>query len=308
MLFRSVLHKAKKDWVEIKELDFYEDSKKAFVIENKEVSLCIDPAKGGIIRELDTRRVSINIVNSIARHEEEYHKKILAKMGQSSDPNAIRTIHEDIKTIDPGLKSTFVYDNHIRGCLLDHFIHESVSIENFVDLKYEELGDFINVPYIANKEKQNVVLEKKGKVEGKAILVRKEISLASENTIQIAYTLKNLTKSSIESLFGVEFNLTMPYLNSDRYSYFSESRVGGIDDTGVISGQKLFSIKDSGKEISIDFIFSKKAHRIWYFPVKTISQSERAYELNFQASCLMPIWHIHLEAKEETRFTIKTSI
>jgi len=304
----EVLHKGKKDWIEIREADFYEDGKKAFVIENKEVSVCIDPASGGIIRELDAKKVSTNLVNSIARHEEEYHKKILAKMGKSNDAGEVRTIHEDTKTIDPGLKGRFVYDKHIRGCLVDHFIGESVKIDDFIDLEYEELGDFINASYDAKKEKSKVMLERKGKVQSKAVLVRKEINLASEKTIQVVYVLKNLSKASIEALFGVEFNLTMPYLNSNRYSYFSESMVGDINDTGFISGAKLFSIKDSGKEISIDFIFSKKVHSIWYFPVKTISQSERAYELNFQASCIIPRWHIRFTSGQEISFAITVSI
>ena len=304
----EILHKGKKNWIEIREPDFYEDSKKAFIIENKEISVCIDPASGGIIRELDAKKVSTNLVNSIARHEEEYHKKILAKIGKSTDAGEVRTIHEDTKTVDPGLKGRFVYDKHIRGLLVDHFIGESVKIYDFIDLKYEELGDFINASYDAKKEKSKVILERKGKVQGKAVLVRKEISLASEKTIQVVYTLKNLSKASIETIFGVEFNLTMPYLNSDRYSYFSESRAGSINDTGFISGAKQFSIKDSSKEISTDFIFSKKVHSIWYFPVKTISQSERAYELNFQASCIIPRWHIRLSSGQETLFTITVSI
>jgi len=295
--------------VRIKEVDFYKDKTKSFIMEAENFSVYIDPKRGGIIRELDYKPLSVNLVNTLARHEEEYHKKILAKMGQSSDPDIVHTIHEDVKAVDPGLKQgKFVYDNHIRGCLVDHFIDETANIENFVDLKYEELGNFINTSYCADKTRQHVTLEKKGKVQGKPISVKKEISLASENTIQIAYTLKNLSKSSIEALFGVEFNLTMPYLNSDRYSYFSESRIAGINDTGAISDKNLFSIKDSGNEISIDFIFSKKTYNIWYFPVKTVSQSERAYELNFQASCVMPIWHIHLEPAKETKFLIKFSL
>ncbi|MDP2912127.1 MAG: DUF1926 domain-containing protein [Candidatus Omnitrophota bacterium] len=300
----EALHKGKKDWIEIRETDFYENSKKAFIIENKEVSVCIDPGSGGIIREMDVRKAPINIVNSIARHEEEYHKKILAKMGQSSDPNAARTIHEDVKTIDPGLKGKFVYDKHIRGCLVDHFIDSSVSLQDFIDCKYEELGDFINAVYKGKKTKDKVILEREGSVGGRAISIAKEIKIRGRDGIEVLYTLKNLGKADIEAVFGVEFNLTMSSLNSDRYSYFSESRIAGINDTGAVSDSGLFSIKDSGGDMSVDFIFSKKAESIWYFPVKTISQSERAYELNFQASCIIPRWKINLPCAKQTSFSI----
>jgi len=304
----KALHKGKKDWVEIKELDFYEDGKKAFIIENEEISLCIDPAKGGIIRELDVRKVSTNIVNSIARHEEEYHKKILAKMGQSSDDKNARTIHEDIKTVDPGLKGKFVYDKHIRGWLVDHFIDKSCAIDDFIDSRSQELRDFINAVYKAKKEKDKVVLTREGKVNGKAVSIIKEIKLKGRKQIEIAYSLKNLTKGVINSIFGVEFNLTMPYLNSDRYNYFAGDKIlSNINEKGSVSETDSFSIKDSGKELDIGFTFSKKPQSIWYFPVKTVSQSERAYELNYQASCIIPRWQIKLESAKELKFNIELS-
>jgi alpha-amylase len=304
----KILHKAKKGWVEIKELDFYGDGKKAFLIENEEISLCIDPAKGGIIRELDSKKVSTNLVNSIARHEEEYHKKILAKMGKSYDKNVVRTIHEDTKAIDPALKDKFVYDNYIRGSLVDHFMDRLSTIDDFVDRKSKELGDFINADYKAKKKKNKVVLTRKGKLIGKTITMTKEIKLKGKNQIEITYSLKNLTKGMIDTTLGVEFNLTMPYLNSDRYKYsIGDKILSSLNEKGSISEHGSFSIKDSKKELDVDFIFSKKPESIWYFPVKTVSQSERAYELNYQSSCILPRWTLKIQSGKKTNFSITLS-
>ena len=305
----KILHKGKKDCSEIKELDFYEDGKKAFIVGNEEISLCIDPAKGGIIRELDARRVSTNLVNSIARHEEEYHKKILAKMGKSSDAGAVRTIHEDTKSMDPGLKSEFCYDDYIRGCLVDRFIDKATLPDNFMECKSKELGDFVNAGYKAKKEKDKIVLTREGKADGKAIAIIKEIKLKGKKQVEVSYSLKNLSKSAIDTVFGVEFNLTMPYLNSDRYNYCADDKIlAGLNEKGSAPGTESFSIKDSGKEIDIGFVFSKKPENVWYCPVKTVSQSERAYELNFQASCILPRWNIKLPAGKQTNLTIIWSI
>jgi 4-alpha-glucanotransferase len=301
----KILHKNKKGWTEIKEIDFYENAKKAFILENEEVSLCVDPETGAIIRELDVKKVSTNIVNSIGRHEEEYHKKILAKMGKSDDAGAVRTIHEDVKTMDPGLNSEFCYDNYIRGCLIDHFIDESSSIDSFMNCKSKELGDFINAGYKAKKEKDKVVFTRKGKVNGKDISITKEIKLKGKKEIEVSYSLKNLSKGAIHSVFGVEFNLTMPYLNSDKYNYFAcDKALNNLNEKGCVSNTDSFSIKDYNKELDINFIFSKKPESIWYFPVKTVSQSERAYELNFQASCVLPRWHINIPSAKELNFNI----
>ncbi|MCX5692253.1 MAG: DUF1926 domain-containing protein [Candidatus Omnitrophica bacterium] len=305
----KVLYKSKKDLFEIKEVDFYQDGKKTFIIENEEISLIVDPESGGIIRELDAKKASTNLVNSIARHEEEYHKKILAKMGKSADPGAVRTIHEDTKSIDPSLKSEFCYDNYIRGCLIDHFIDRLSTIENFIDCKSKELGDFVNAGYKAKKEKDKVVLNRVGKANNKAIAITKEIKLRGKKQIEISYSLKNLTKSAIDSIFGVEFNLTMPYLNSDRYNYFAGEKIlSSLNEKGSIPGANLFSIKDSGKELDVNLTFSKKPEDIWYFPVKTVSQSERAYELNYQSSCILPRWNIKISANKQITFIIVLSL
>ncbi|OIO32890.1 MAG: hypothetical protein AUJ70_04505 [Candidatus Omnitrophica bacterium CG1_02_40_15] len=301
----EMLHKDKKDWEDIKKVDLYKDKTKSFIIESNNFSIYIDPQRGGIIRELDYKPLSINLVNSLARHEEEYHKKILAKMGQSSDPNVVRTIHEDIKAVDPGLKDKFVYDKYIKGCLVDHFISENVTIDDFIDLKYEELGDFVNASYKAKIELDKITLTRKGKVGGKTIAIIKGIKLKGKSQIEIEYSLKNLSKGTIDAIFGVEFNLTMPYLNSDRYNYSTGDKIlSNLNEKGSVSETSSFSIKDSGKELDIDFTFSKKPENIWYFPVKTVSQSERAYELNYQSSCILPRWNAKIPSCKQVSFSI----
>nr|MBU1327821.1 DUF1926 domain-containing protein [Candidatus Omnitrophota bacterium] len=301
----KALHKNKKDWKDIKKVDFYKDKTKAFIMESNNFSIYIDPARGGMIRELDYKPLSINLVNSLARHEEDYHKKILAKMGQSEDSNAVHTIHEDVKAVDPGLKGKFVYDKYARGCLVDHFISENVTMDDFMDLKYEELGDFVNDNYKTKIESDKVVLTRAGKVDGKDIAIIKGIKLKGKSQIEIEYRLKNLTKNAIDAIFGVEFNLTMLYLNSDKYNYFADDKIlSNLNEKGSVSEAGSFSIKDSGKELDIDFTFSKKPRNIWYFPVKTVSQSERAYELNYQSSCILPRWNVRIPSCKQVSFSI----
>jgi hypothetical protein len=226
-------------------------------------------------------------------------------MGKSSDAGAVRTIHEDVKSIDPAMSSEFCYDNYIRGCFVDRFIDGSSVIDNFMNCKSEELGDFVNASYQAKKEKDKVILTRKGKISGKDIFITKEIKLKGKKDIEVSYSLKNLSKSAIDAVFGVEINLTMSYLNSNQYNYSADYNIlNSLNEKGVIPGSDLFSIKDSGKELDISFIFSKKPESIWYFPVKTVSQSERAYELNYQASCVLPRWHISLPIGKELSFNI----
>src|SRR3989338_3775171 len=174
-----------------------------------------------------------------------------------------------------------------------------------IDCKYEELGDFVNAGYKVKKEKDRVALTREGKVNGKAISITKEIRLKGKKQIEIAYSLKNLSKTAIDSIFGVEFNFTMPYLNSDRYSYSADDKIlSSLNEKGSVLGPGSFSIKDSGKELDVNLIFSKKPEDIWYFPVKTVSQSERAYELNYQSSCILPRWSVKIPSAKQVSFSI----
>jgi hypothetical protein len=188
---------------------------------------------------------------------------------------------------------------------VDHFISENVTIDDFIDLKYEELGDFVNAGYKAKQDKNEVVLTREGKADGKDIAIIKVIKLKGKSQIEIAYSIKNLSKIAIDAIFAVEFNLTMPCLNSDKYSYSTGDKIlNNLNEKGSVSETSSFSIKDSGKELDIDFTFSKKPENIWYFPVKTVSQSERAYELNYQSSCILPRWNVKIPSCKQVSFSI----
>jgi len=100
-----------------------------------------------------------------------------------------------------------------------------------------------------------------------------------------------------------EFNLTMPQLNSDKYQYhFNQRDKKGINTCGIGFPGSLFGISDSDGELGIDFSFSEKPTCAWYFPVETISQSEKAYELNYQASCVAFLWEVDLKKNFERSF------
>jgi hypothetical protein len=66
--------------------------------------------------------------------------------------------------------------------------------------------------------------------------------------------------------------------------------MGGLGIQGSAQDVDFFSIQDYNKECGIGFSFSDRPKELWYFPVQTVSQSERSYELNYQCSCVFPRW------------------
>lgn len=304
----NVLHKNKKEWLEIKSVDFYGNNTADFVIENKDLFVSIDTAMGGMIRELDYKKASVNLINTFARHPEPYHKKILEQMNAHHDSSNVHTIHEGSKAIKGNLEKEFVYDKHARGCLIEHFMSPLSSLDDFIHCKFNESGDFVNSGYKGRIEDEKVVLERDGIAGGQSISLKKTISLNKNKELGISYVLKNNGGMKVDIVFGVEFNLTMPNLNSSQYSYFSGKQLGDLNSTGIIECKDAISLQDSSKEFNLNLSFSDTPKDIWYFPVKTVSQSERAYELNYQASCILPRWHICLDNGKEMNIAIKLKI
>ena len=288
----------------VREIDFYNKNAKAVILENRNFFICIDALRGGSVRELDYKPKSVNLINTLARHKEPYHKKILDRINNSVTAEPLE-IHEAIKTIEPGLKDAIYYDRYTRSCLVDHFIEKDLAIEDFTNCNYIDLGGFADAPYSVRINGQNAILTHEAEVKGICIQNQKAISIASDKEIKISYALKNNSDSDFDSLFGMEFNISMPFADSDRYSYeSSKGNAGALSKTGITRGTDFFAIKDAGGHLGVELIFSSQPEKIWYFPVLTVSQSERAYSVNYQSLCIFPIWQVKLQSKEEMRMDV----
>ena len=263
----NIEHKSQEGWKAVKRVDLYKSGKDSVVCESKDFFMSIDPGCGGIIRELDYKPRSINLINTLARRMEPYHRKAIERLN-----NRITSplkIYEAMKSVDKRIKRGIFYDRHLRSCLVDHFIGRDLEKRDFADCNYTDSGDFADGAYTVNLKDGKVILERDGKVSGTPVFITKEIYIYSEKEIGILYIIKNKGTNRLDTYFGTEFNITMP---------------------DAESGEAL--------------MFSTEPEKIWNFPVETVSQSERSYDMNYQSTCIFPIWHIGLGAGEEKRIDI----
>lgn len=306
-LLDDILHKEKKDWLDIKNIDFYKNSKDATVIENKNFSIIIDRHEGAVIKELDYKPSGFNLINTLSRKKESYHQKILNSI-PTTNHSKVATIHDDFRRVDPLLKQELVYDKFTRYCLRDYFIKKDLMLEDFINSSYEQLGDFADGAYYAKVKDDNVIFEREGKVMQIKLKLSKQITIRAKNEIEIFYKIAKKSPEKInEVAFGIEFNFTLPYLNADRYNYTDgNGKIANLNDEGCIWDALSFGISDSERGAGAILQFSKSSSNLWYFPVKTVSQSERAYELNFQSSCLFPMWGLDFD--KDGVFELKISL
>jgi len=287
-------------------IDMDSDGYDEVVIKNKELTLITDPGEGGVIKELDCKRYSHNMINTLARRKEVYHSKIIEKIknNEKDDSKEIKTIHEGSQKIDDGITKNFIYDRNEKYCFIDHFMDKDISLDEVMGLAYIEKGDFVFNKYKNTVKKGKHCIEaemaKTGLVDGRKVLLTKKIVLNKDgNGFDVLYSILNNDNTLLDLVFSPELNLIMPDADSDKYAvlfdkgrekYLLKDNIEVNDSEGVL-------ISDSEGKFSFGITMSEEC-RCLMFPVKTVSQSEKAFELNYQGTSIFPLFNMRLNPGE----------
>ena len=306
-----------KNFCEYELMDMDKDGRDEVILSNKDLWLCFSPAAGGALKELDSKNVCHNLINSLTRRKESYHRKIMEKHEEQEveGDEGIKTIHDEIPLNDPEIKKSIQYDWYNRHSLIDHFISPDTDITSFASAAYGETGDFVNGNYDVDIDKTNkgstLTMKRSGTVSGKKIELVKRVMVPSKGSfLTVEYTITNMEEEAFSVVFGPEINVTMPDADSERYSIVineNEKKIALGRDKLDEEEVSEIRIKDSRGEHLFNITLSEPSS-IWYFPVKTVSQSEKAYELNYQSSVIFPHFKLDLEPREGKNLDIKIEV
>ncbi len=302
-LYDRLRHK-KDNWIEFERLDLNGDGKEELIIKNKNLILLF-MCQGGSLLEMDFKPKAFNILNTLTRRKEGYHRKILESAAEASG-DRIRTIHEIFDLKEKNLEQYLIFDRYRRASFIDHFLDEKTDLESFRRHDYKEIGDFIEGDYnfeINNlKNGKKVTFSRHGNIliDERKIPLRliKNILLQSNKSlIEAKYQVLNECPDIDEKkcLFGIEFNINLLSGDSDDRYYEidglcpDDRRLSGIGESESISKVCLID-KYYGLRILIN---SSKNFRLWRFPIETVSLSESGFERIFQGSCLLLSWPFH---------------
>jgi 4-alpha-glucanotransferase len=299
-------------FVEEKDLDG--DLLPEVAISNRECAVLADPGEGGIVYEFDYRPVSMNFMNTLARREEGYHRKIALAQAQAGDGGA-KTIHERLQVKEEGLSSFLHYDWYRKASLIDHFFSDGADIESFKNADYHEAGDFVGSRYdaktTASDEGARVVMTRAGMVAGLPVGIGKVLTVGRTGAgFEASYTLTNMGAEELNTTFGVEFNFSLLAGNShDRYfevpGHVLKAR--NFASAGELNNAAGVSMVDEWLGYNMGLTFSDKA-TLWRFPVETVSQSEAGFERVYQCSTVMPIWKVTLAPGGEWKVGIGLAV
>ncbi|HLG29216.1 MAG TPA: alpha-amylase/4-alpha-glucanotransferase domain-containing protein [Candidatus Brocadiales bacterium] len=309
---------SKKLYKEVADLDL--DTYAEVYIGNEHLKAYFKPDRGGHLYELDYKAKGINLLNTLARRKEAYHKKIISS-SSGAQSNEVKSIHDIAAPKQKGLEKMLHYDWYLRESLIDHFFRKDTRLEEFACSRYDELGDFVQSPYEVGLNDQPqadenimILLQRIGSISQNGnrlqIGVEKIVRLDKDSSaLTISYCVKNLSQQEIETCFGVEFNVSMSA--GDAFGRYY--KLEGKDNAGHLAvkadfpSQKRIDLIDEWLGVGVQLGWDISAD-VWVFPIQTVSQSETGFEGVYQSSVVLPRWYLRLKPDAQWVVAIKKSV
>ena len=280
--------------------DYNFDGLQEVKLSNDQLCAWLAPGLGGRMYELDVRGISHNLLATLMRRPESYHRKVLA--GPNAGGDDVASIHDRVVFKQADLDKRLHYDQYSRKSLMDHFYDNDATLDAVVKSEAMERGDFVELPFEAKlrrgSDRVQVQMRRDGNAWGIPITITKAVTLvAGSDRLSVAYLLENLPPGK-PLHFAIEWNFAgLPAGADDRY--FSDADGNHLGQLGTqldLDGAQRISLSDRWLGIDVSLNFDRPSG-IWTFPVETVSQSEAGFELVHQSVCVQPHWIVSGDAE-----------
>jgi alpha-amylase len=296
-LLNRAIHKPE-TWVELTANDYNLDGRQEVQLASDKLVVLAAPNQGGMVYELDVRSIAHNLLATMARRPEAYHRKVLAG---ADDRNDVAGVSDHVIFKQQGLDTHLQYDAYPRKSLQDHFYDPHTTLAAVAGGEAIERGDFLSRPYEArlrrNPNRMQLQLSTQGTAGDVPVRITKSLTLeAGSSTLEIAYLLEDLPPNH-PLHFAIEFNFAgLPAGADDRYFYGSERRRFGQLGTqlDLVDAREL-GLVDQWLGIDVNLTLSRPAG-LWAFPLESVSQSEGGFELLHQSVVVQPHWLVEGDA------------
>ena len=266
----------------VREADLDDDLNNEIVLANRFIGLYVKPGSGGTIFGLDNKEAHANLLNTVTRRKEPYHDKILK--GKRVRLRDVKKNIQDDKHVDiydilgfrgKRLKKYLVYDEADKVSLVDFFIQGRMSVKDFARGRSKNVVRLAKYPYktvrIENSDSVSLLFEKEEDVmldnRYHTVSIRKEIALTDKPAFTVSYSIRNMGKDNLRSVFATEFNWS---LKNRRFMKNRELR--NID---------RLELKDEWTGALVRHTFSGRVNA-WAAPVYTVNESEGGLDWHYQ--------------------------
>ncbi len=269
-----------KEKISCEEADIDFDGNGEIIVKNSKLICCFS-RKGAGLLEMSLRNNPMNLVNTITRKEESYHRKILENVNK--DAGAVSTIHDIVKQKDKDLDKFLIYDKYERVSLIEHLLDKNITIDNFnlqqgVYTLSDEMYD-CHVKKDKERAQLNCCFTKNGLDFSKII----EFSEACGIKTTYKFDKKNILK---DYNFGIEFNISLP--SPEHIFVKDKSKEISANEARVFEELSSFTIIDKFKKLNLEFSFDKA--EVFSTPLYSVSSSESGFEKVYQQITLLFIF------------------
>ena len=265
-------------WVDATADDFNFDARQEVRLANDKLMGLMAPSRGGQFAELDVRQIQHNLLATLTRQPEAYHRKVLA--GGNRDerqraPASTTAWSSSRPTSTSGSSTTA-----IRGrASWTSSTTTTPRWPRWPRARPPCASDFVDAAYEArirrNPDRIQVQLVREGDAGGVPVRITKGLTLdAGSATLEIAYLLENLPPDR-PLHFAVEMNFAgLPAGADDRYFHdLDGNRLGQLGTRLDLCDAAGLGLCDEWLGIDVALKTSRPTH-FWTFPVETVSQSE----------------------------------
>lgn len=311
-------HEGREEWLEARVTDFDGDGHEEVLISTRTLGVCIAPAYGGSVLELDYRPSLFNVSNVLARREEAYHRELKnAALHQEGGGGPPQSIHDVVKVKEAGLEHALHYDRYRRVSFLERLLPAPTSWEAFNRIDEAERASGFPGRYavesggpILKDGELHLSMIRKDTVElqGQRIEVqlRKRYGMTENDpALAVAYVLEHEAHEPAGLRFGVELNVTL-LAGDDPLRYYEWPGSGHVRlrERGACEDCEQFSLVDEWHRFRLS-VHLDRAGDVWYAPIETVSQSEEGFERTYQGSALLVSWRTVLQPRLPERFGLR---
>ncbi len=286
-------------WVELTADDYNFDGRQEVALTGDKLIALAAPNRGGMLYELDVRSIGHNLLATMTRRPEAYHRKVLSGADGRND---VAGVSDRVIFKQEGLDTHLQYDEFPRKSLLDHFYEPQTTLAAVARGEALEQGNFLDRPYEAklrrNPNRMQLQLSAAGLAGDVPVRITKSVTMeAGRSNLEIAYLLEGLPPSQ-PLHFGVEFNFAgLPSGADDRYFYGDDhQRYGQLGSRLDLNDAQHLGLVDEWLGIDLNLSFSRPSG-IWAFPIESVSQSEGGFELVHQSVVVEPHWIVQGDAE-----------
>jgi 4-alpha-glucanotransferase len=282
-------------------VDFDMDGLPEYLYQGQDINAYIHQ-EGGHLFELDHLPVGWNYLDTLSRRPESYHTAKVKTGG---------------------------YDKEMRKSFMDRFLSPAVTIEEYEQSDYVDLGAFTQTLYERTDYKREgkrlglrgmstVDPRKQGNSGSRPSGSDRPVSVTIDkrytfkrSAIQVDYTLTNSGEHEVSSVFAPEINIAFLSQEADSLRLFLtgtrrvNSEISPMRAT--YPGAKEIRMQDLVNGLTV-ILSMTNASEMWCLPVETVSGCPSGTESIYQGTCLVPRFKLAIAPGESFSATIALSI